>query len=673
MNNNNDIPSYIESLKQKLHHHNYRYHVLNDPEISDSEYDKMMQELISLESSNPELLTQDSPSARVGAPPLAKFENVIHSIPMLSLDNAFSDEDIFEFEKRIKKILNTCDKILYTVEPKIDGLAVELTYENGKLLKGSTRGDGLRGELITENIKTISNVPIILQGLSMEIPSYIEVRGEVYIGKDEFKTLNNIRLQEGQPLFANPRNAASGSLRQLDSRITAKRPLKIFFYNISQINDISLESHSESLILLEKLGFTINPIIKSKVYIEDVLKYYRELSEVRDNLPYEIDGIVIKVDNLNFQKDLGTTSKSPRWAIAYKFKAIQETTKLLNIEVQVGRTGVLTPVAHLEPVNIAGVIVSRATLHNEDEIRRKDIKIGDFVLVQRAGDVIPEVVKVIESKRTGEEKNFEMPRVCPVCSSSVFKEEGEAHARCININCSAQIKERIRHFASKGAFDIDGLGEKLVEQLVDKKIISSSADIFNLKTETLKELERMGEKSAQNLIDAIEKSKMITLNRFLYALGIRHIGEHIAKILSNHFKKLDNILNSTQETFQTIYGIGSIVGDSIKNFLKSDENQKEIKRILNSGVQIIEENSHELPKLLTGKIFVLTGSLNSISRSQAKKSIEDLGGKVSGSVSRNTDYVVLGDSPGSKLDRAKDLGIKIIDEEEFKKIIETRI
>lgn len=428
----------IENLRKELHRHNYRYHVLDDPEISDAEYDRMMQALIQLESIYPQLIIVDSPSARVGAPPLDKFETALHSVPMLSLDNAFNDADILDFDRRVKRFLNTDEKekMVYTAEPKMDGVAVELVYENGKLILASTRGDGVKGEVVTENIRTVGSVPLLLQGgMDQQVPSRIEVRGEVFIGRERFKRLNRERMDGSLPPFANPRNAAAGSLRQLDSRITSKRPLEIFLYGVGNITDVGFESHWDTLQFLKELGFRINPYIRARITVEAVLSYFRELDEKRHDLPYDIDGMVIKVDSLALQRRLGATSRSPRWAIAYKFKAMQETTRIINIDVQVGRTGALTPVAHLEPVNIAGAMVSRATLHNEDEIQRKNIKIGDTVLVQRAGDVIPEVVKVIESTRNGKEENFIMPTTCPVCGKNVVRIEGEAVTRCINTNC----------------------------------------------------------------------------------------------------------------------------------------------------------------------------------------------------------------------------------------------
>ncbi len=652
----------IEKLRSELHRHNYRYYVLDDPEISDAEYDRMIQELIALETAHPELASPDSPSARVGAAPLEKFETVQHSVPMLSLDNGVSDADILDFDKRVKKNLDTSDNILYTAEPKMDGLAVEMVYENGRLITASTRGDGVKGEVITENIRTIRSVPLLLREQSAEkMPRYLEVRGEVFMGRETFRQLNEERLKANVPVFANPRNAAAGSLRQLDPRETAKRPLEIYCYGLGKAEGFVSDSHWERLQILKRLGFRINPMIRAKISIQEVLDYYQELSQKRHELHYDIDGMVIKVDSLSLQAELGATSRSPRWAIAYKFSAIQKTTKIIDIGIQVGRTGALTPVAHLEPVNIAGVTVSRATLHNEDEIRRKDIRIGDAVLVQRAGDVIPEVVKVIESARTGAEKEFVMPKQCPVCGAAVYREKDEAVQRCNNINCSAQIKARIRHFASKAAFDIDGLGEKLIEQLVNKGMLLSYADIFSLKKEQLQSLERMGPKSAENLIRAIENSRRISFDRFIYALGIRHVGENIADILAEKFENPEKLSSADVADVESIDGIGPEIAESIRNFFEQEENRNTLNRLMASGVEILTENKPK-QNLLEGKTFVLTGTLESMTRNEAKEKIEAAGGKVSSSVSRNTDYVVAGKDPGSKLDKAVKIGIQIIDE-----------
>jgi DNA ligase (NAD+) len=641
--------------------------------VSDAEYDRLAKELERLENEYPQFFSPTSPTVRVGSPPLEKFSTISHTIPMLSLDNAFSDGDILDFDNRIRRFLKNTDKILYTAEPKVDGLAVELIYEQGNLVAASTRGDGLIGELITENVRTIRSVPLVLMADdNANIPSRLEIRGEVFMVKPDFEKLNQKRAQEGLSIFANPRNAAAGSLRQLDSKITAERPLEVFFYGLGSYSGIMPETHWEALCMLKKMGFRINPHIRHGIEVEKVLQYYRELNEKRYDLEYDIDGVVIKVDNLGIQQQLGATSKSPRWAIAYKFKAIQETTQILDIQIQVGRTGTLTPVAYLEPVRIAGAMVSRATLHNEDEIKRKDIRIGDTVFVERAGDVIPKVIKVVISKRTGDEKIFQMPQACPVCESHVVREENEAATRCINAACPAQLKENIRHFASKHAFDIDGMGQKLVEQLVDKNIIVSFGDLFTLEQLTLQNLDRMGEKSARNLLDSIAGSKKISFGRFLYALGIRHVGQHVAKVLANHFENLEALMKATFDDFVAIEGVGPIVAKSISIFFNEEENRKTVNRLLESGVEILYEtgNKSSGSSVIAGKTFVLTGALDSMTRDEARDLIEKAGGKVVGSVTGNTDYVVAGYKPGSKIDKANKLGIKIIDEETFKKIID---
>jgi len=662
----------IEDLRKALHHHNHRYYVLDDPEISDAGYDRMMQELIRLEAAYPQLTTPDSPSVRVGASPLTRFDTLSHSVPMLSLDNGFHDAEILDFDNRVKRNLNTADDIIYTAEPKMDGVAVELVYENGKLAAAATRGDGVTGELITANVKTIRAVPLLMQTSGhLGAPSHLEVRGEVFIGIEAFNQYNRERLDQRMPSFANPRNAAAGSLRQLDSKITAGRPLDIFFYGVGTVADVVVDSHWELLQSLKNWGFKINPLIRPRIKIKETLAFYRELIEKRHQLPYDIDGMVIKVDSLALQRRLGATTRSPRWAIAYKFEALQETTVLEDIEIQVGRTGVLTPVAHLAPVKVGGATVSRATLHNEDEIEKKDVRIGDTVLIQRAGDVIPEVVKVILSKRSGLEKKFIMPDVCPVCRSAVVRIAGESAIRCINYSCSAQVKERIKHFASKGAFDFDGLGDKLIDQLVEKKLLTSYADLFKLDAETLADLERMGAKSAANLIQAIENGKRISFARFIYALGIRHVGEHIAVLLAAHFESFEALVSCSKDGLMAIEGIGPVVAESIADFFNQEENLGIVDRILQSGVQIVFEGQ-KMTGRLDGKVFVLTGSMESMTRRQATERVAAAGGKVSGSVSRNTDFVVAGKSAGSKLAKARELGILIIDEIAFREMIDHR-
>ena len=659
----------IEQLRAQLHQHNHRYYILDDPEVSDAQYDRMMRELIALETAHPQFYSPDSPSSRVGAAPLSGFETVSHTVAMLSLDNGFDDSDILDFDRRVKRQLRVEDEIFYTAEPKMDGLAVELVYENGVLNTASTRGDGATGELITDNVRTIRTVPLVLQaGDNLQIPEILVVRGEVFIGVDGFRRLNEQRLKDQLPPFANPRNAAAGSLRQLDSRITAKRPLEIFLYNVGMSSATVPESHWETLQMLKRYGFRVNPLIRPRITISQVLEYYRELSANRHQLPYDIDGMVIKVDQVDLQVQLGATSRSPRWAIAYKFEAQEETTRVMDITVQVGRTGALTPVAHLEPVKVGGAMVSRATLHNEDEVRRKDVRIGDTVLVRRAGDVIPEVVKVIESRRTGSEKPFVMPKNCPVCGTRVNRDKGEAVTRCINSSCSSQIKERIKHFASKKAFDIDGLGDKIVDQLVSRGLVKTFADIYRLDRESLIGLDRLGPKSADNLIRAIRSSRKISFSRFLYALGIRNVGEHVAGILADKFNSLAALMESAPEEVECIDGIGGVISESISSFFSLAENRASVQQLFDAGVEIYR-NIRSKTGALEGKVFVLTGSLQRLSRAEAKQLIEHAGGTVTGSISRNTDFLVVGQSPGSKLDRAKGLGIEILDEETFKKMV----
>lgn len=662
------IEKQAAELRRLLHRYNYAYYVLDEPEVSDAEYDRLFRELMELEAAYPELVVDDSPTRRVGVTPLDKFESVSHTVPMLSLENAFEEEEVLAFDERVKRFLKTDELLLYTAEPKMDGVAVELVYEDGVLRDASTRGDGFAGERVTANIRTIKTVPLVLlKGTDRPVPYRLEVRGEVFIAIEDFKALNKERIDRGEAPFANPRNAAAGSLRQLDSGITAGRPLDIFCYGVGTVSDVRLASHWEMLQLLTTFGLKVNPDIRPRAVIEDVLDYYKELLERRHRFPYEMDGMVIKVDDFDLQKRLGEKSRSPRWALAYKFPATQETTRVVHIDVQVGRTGALTPVAHLAPVSVGGVTVSRATLHNEDEIEKKDIRIGDMVLIQRAGDVIPEVVKVITSDRAGDERPFLMPAHCPVCGSEVLRLEGEAATRCINANCPAQVKGRIQHFASKGAFDIDGLGEKLVGQMVDKGLIRSYADLFALKEDEVAGLERMGEKSARNLMAAIQGSKKISLSRFVYALGIRHVGEHIANVLARKFGTLDAILSATKTELEAVHEVGPQVSESVRVFFDNAENRNNVERIIALGVEI--ETQRQSAAALRGKTFVLTGTLEGMTRDEAKARIEACGGKVSSAVSNKTSYVVAGDNPGSKLDKAKRLGVMILDEKDFVKML----
>jgi DNA ligase (NAD+) len=658
----------MEELRRKLHYHNYRYYVLDDPEISDAEYDRLLRELEELEARHPEWITPDSPTQRVGAEPADKFNTVPHSLPMLSLENGFTLEEVKEFDRRLKRFLKDEGEIEYTAEPKMDGLAIELVYERGVLIQASTRGDGLVGEEITRNVRTIRSVPLRLLDTNLPPPDRLEVRGEAYIKIKDFKEFNRKREEAGESPFANPRNAAAGSLRQLDPNITAQRPLHFFAYGIGRVEGREFSTQWEVLTTLPQWGLPVNPLIRRCSGIEACLKYCQEMEALRHSLPYEIDGVVIKVNDLTLQERLGIKSRSPRWALAFKFQPNQETTQVLNIEVQVGRTGVLTPVAHLKPVLVGGVEVSRATLHNQDELERKDIRIGDTVIVQRAGEVIPEVVKVVTSLRTGKERKFSMPDKCPVCASPVVRLPGEAAHRCTNPNCPAQIKEAIRHFASKGAMDIEGLGEKLIDQLVDKGLIRDYGDLYYLKREDLIPLERMAEKSADNLIQAIERSKKPPLNRFLYALGIRHVGEHLAALLAQHFGSLKVLMEVSEGELLAIREIGPQVARSIRTFFDNPRNREVIEKILSAGVKL-QEGKAAGKRPLAGKTFVLTGRLSAMSRDQAKKKIEELGGKAAAQVSSKVDYLVVGEEPGSKLDRARELNIPILDEKEFLELL----
>lgn len=653
----------IKKLRKELHYHNWRYYILDDPEISDQKYDQMMRELQELEEKFPQFKSDTSPTQRIGARPLGKFKKYHHHLPMLSLGNAFSPEEISDFDERIKKFLKYSGIIEYVCEYKMDGLAVELVYEDGKVIMGSTRGDGYEGEDITQNIKTVHSVPLELLG---RFPKRLEVRGEIFMNTQDFKKLNEERQKTKEPLFANPRNAAAGSIRQLDSKITASRRLDIFFYGIGELEGENLKTHWACLQALKQYGFKINPASRVCQGIKEVSAFFQTVMTGREKLSYEIDGIVVKVNNFELQKRLGEIARSPRWAIAYKFQAKQETTVIKDIIVQVGRTGALTPVAVLQPVMVGGVEVSRATLHNQDEIDRKDIRIGDTVFVERAGDVIPEVVKVVTSKRIGKEREFKMPNHCPICKSLVFQEADEAIARCTGFNCEAKRKESIIHFVSKNAMDIEGLGRKIVEKLADEKLISHFSDIYDLTKEKIMALERQGEKSAQNLIDAVERSKKKPLNKFIYALGIRHVGENTAKLLADHFHTLDHLIHATKEELDEIHEIGAVMAESIYHFFQNKKNVEEIKKLLSKGISFTRAIKKEGP--LSGKAFVLTGTLPSYSRSEAKKIIEEKGGHVVGAVSKNTDYVLAGEDPGSKLKKAKELGVRIISEAEFKKM-----
>jgi len=762
----------IEELRKLSNYHNRRYYQFDDPEISDAEYDRLMKELIDLENKFPEVDTSDSPTQRVGAAPLEKFAAVTHLTPMLSLANAFSDQDILDFNERIKRNLHTRENIRFVAEPKLDGAAVNLIYENGVFSVGATRGDGEKGEDVTQNLKTIKSIPLRMKkSKKSPTPEKIEIRGEVYIEIEPFKKLNQRRIREGEQPFANPRNAAAGSLRQLDSRITARRPLDIFCYGIGLVTGKSFKRHWDVLQTLRDWGFAVNPHVKQAKDIHQCIQYYHHINDIRKSLPYEIDGVVIKVDDIAIEERLGALSRSPRWAVACKFASTEETTMIDKIEVQVGRTGILTPVAILKPVPIGGVTVSRATLHNMDEIKKKGILVGDTVIVRRAGDVIPEVVKVVESGRKGTEREFHMPKRCPECDSEVVREEGAAAHRCIGgLICPAQRKGAILHFGSRHAMDIEGLGEKIVDQLVDNNIVKTPADLYLLEASSIANLERMADTSATNLINAIQKSKHTSVGRFIYSLGIPNVGEATAKDLAKFFGNIDRLMQAHQKTLLYITDIGPEVAKSIHHFFAETHNQDVIKRLRTSGVQLDNANDgrvikgtnladflnwlctnvkdinwngipgmgkraskliadnfgsleelmkadesallrikginktlasdivHFLKKsdtfqvikqlrecgvrwdnvisqmpasssLVKGKTFVLTGTLEDLKRDEAQSRIEALGGRVSGSVSGRTDFVVAGAEPGSKLSEARRLGIKVLDEKEFTELL----
>ena len=659
------IQKQINDLRMQLNDHNYRYYVLDDPLISDSEYDQLFRELQKLETDNPNLITEDSPTRRVGAEPLSSFGSWTHRMPMLSLANAMNEDELAAFDTRVKKGLDTEKDLEYMAEPKLDGLAVELVYENGFFVNGSTRGDGITGEDITQNLKTIMAIPLSLRKNGQKTPPLLEVRGEVFITKDGFKKLNRNQEKEELSPFANPRNAAAGSLRQLDSKITATRPLSIYCYEAGRIDGISFDTHEDFLSILKEWGFPVNPEIQKVNNAETMVAFHRNLEAKRDSLPYEIDGTVFKVNAINQRNALGIRSRSPRWAIAGKFKAQQATTLVQNIIPSVGRTGAVTPVARLEPVNVGGVVVTNATLHNQDEINRKDVRVGDTVLIQRAGDVIPEVVKVIPAKRPPETKTYQLPTACPSCGQEVFRPEGEVVARCQNLSCPAQVKGRIEHFVSKGALDIDGFGEKLVDQLVDKKLILTVDDIFKLNFDDLVNLERMAEKSALNILTAIQDSKQTTFARFVYALGIRNVGAHLSKVLEKAFVgDIEKFMNAEEEELEAIDEVGPIVAETITIFLSNCTNTDVIESCLSLGIRL---KKVEEPKslLLQGKTFVFTGALTQFSRNEAKEMTEAHGGKVSGSVSKNTDFVVAGPGAGSKLKKATELDIPVLSEAEF--------
>jgi len=661
----------LQALRQKLHHHAHRYYVLDDPILADAEYDRLFQELVALEQQHPELITADSPTQRVGGTPLAKFATVPHTVPMLSLENAFAADELVDFEERLFRFLQSRAPIDYMTEPKLDGLAVELLYEEGLFALGSTRGDGLVGEEITQNLKTIQTIPLRLLARKGETaPKRLEVRGEVFIGLAAFKRLNDERGKAGEPLFANPRNAAAGSLRQLDPRITATRPLDFYVYGVSDPAALPCANQQELLSYLGSLGFKISPLVHLCRSIAEVIDQFAELQGQRSALAYDIDGMVIKVNDFALQERLGAKARSPRWAIAAKFPASQATTRLLAVEFGVGRTGAITPVAILEPVQVGGVMVSRATLHNEDELRRKGLLLGDTVLVQRAGDVIPEVVKPIIEARTGREQPISMPTTCPECGFPLVRAGQEAITRCPNPECPAQRVRGLIHFAGKSGMDIEGLGKKAVHQLVSQGLIQDIPDIYQLKGENLAALDGWGEKSAANAVRAIEASRTPTLAKFLAALGIRHVGEVTAQLLAHHFASLARLLLACEADFLHLEGIGEQVATSLVDYFQDPAVREMLARLEALGVHVQEEKQAlEGGGPLAGRAFLFTGGLAHLSRHEAKARIKELGGQVASGISRKVTHVVLGDSPGSKLTKARELGLPVITENEFLRLL----
>ncbi|HRY60207.1 MAG TPA: NAD-dependent DNA ligase LigA [Patescibacteria group bacterium] len=656
----NTIKSKIEKLRREIEYHNYRYYVLDDPKISDREYDLMLRELEKLENENPEFFDANSPTQRVGATPSKKFGSFHHAVPMLSISNVMDLDELDKWDERVRKSLNK-SKVEYCCELKFDGSSISLVYSDGEFSGGGTRGDSENGENITPNLRTVKSIPLVLQ---KNIEGEVVVRGEVMMDKDAFEKINKKAEKEGGKVFANPRNAAAGSLRQLDPKITASRHLKFFAYYI--ISGIKTKTQSEQLEDLKKLGFIVSPNWELADSIEGVKKFLKKWEEKKESLPFEIDGVVVKVNNVADQEKLGYVSRAPRWAIAYKYQAEEQETIVEDIEVQVGRTGTLTPVAHLKPVRVAGSTVSRATLHNKEEVKRKDIRIGDHVLIHKAGEVIPEIIRSIKEKRTGREKVFKMPKTCPVCGTNVVEDARGIIVKCPNKKCFAQHNEQIIHFVSRAAFDIEHIGPALVEQLIENKLIEDAADLFSLEKGDLEVLPRMGEKSAQNVIDSLNARKKISLNRFIYALGIPNVGEQTASDLADQFETLDKLSNAGLIEFEGLFGIGEVVAKSIYEYFQNEKNVKLLDKLMKAGIEIQKSKKS---KKLENKSFVITGSLQKFSREVAEELIRTQGGKASSSVSPNTTYLVSGENPGSKYDKAKKLGVKIISEDEFIKIL----
>ncbi|NCO35817.1 MAG: NAD-dependent DNA ligase LigA [Armatimonadetes bacterium] len=664
------VPEEIRELRAEIGRHNYLYHALDAPEIADADYDRLLRRLIELEAQQPGLVTPDSPTQRVGAAPLESFDTVPHRVPMLSLSNVFDDADLRAFDQRVQRMLGMEDSpIEYVAELKIDGLAVSLTYVNGPFTTGATRGDGATGEDITQNLRTVRSIPLRILGDPP--PPLLEVRGEVYMTLAEFERINQERAERGEPLFANPRNAAAGSLRQLDASVTAERRLDSFMYALGYTEGVDVDTHWDILAYLRGAGLRTNRTSQRCDSIESVMGFCHEWHQKRRELPYKIDGVVVKVNSLRLQGDLGFVSRSPRWATAYKFPAEQKATRVLDITVNVGRTGAITPTAEMEPVEVDGSVVSRATLHNEDEIRRKDVRIGDWVVVQKAGDVIPEVVDVLKEKRTGEEQEFFMPVTCPSCGAEIVRSPGEAVARCAGVSCPAQLKEHVWHFASRGAMNIDHVGESLIEQLIRRGLVRDVADLYYLTRDQVAGLDRMAEKSAQNVIDSIEGSRNPTLARLIHGLGIRHVGRHVAKVVADHFGSLDALRQVSEKALSEVPEIGPTIAQSVAAFFGRPETDELLRKLSNAGVvpQQLRKVEAAADSPILGKTFVFTGALSSFDRKEAEFLVNRLGGKASSNVSRKTDYVVVGDSPGSKHDKAVELGITILSEEQFARMV----
>lgn len=666
----------IDQLKKQLRHHEYQYHVLDAPEIPDAEYDKLMQRLKALEDMNPELITSDSPTQRVGAAPLSAFETVRHEIPMLSLDNVFDEESYLAFDKRVRDRLKNHNELTFCCELKLDGLAVSLLYENGEFVQAATRGDGTVGENITANVRTIRAIPLRLMGDN--IPARVEIRGEVFMPQKGFEALNEEARRTDGKVFANPRNAAAGSLRQLDPRITAKRPLTFYCYGVGLVEGGTLpDTHYERLQLFKAWGLPVSDYVQLRQGHQAVLDFYHQIEQIRPELGFDIDGVVIKVNSIAIQEELGFVSRAPRWATAFKFPAQEQITLLKDVEFQVGRTGAITPVARLEPVQVAGVMVSNATLHNADEIERLGVHIGDTVIIRRAGDVIPQIVSVVADKRPADSREIVFPTQCPVCGSDIERIEGEAVARCTGgLICGAQRKEALKHFVSRRAMDVDGMGDKIIDQLVEKEYVKTPADLYQLSAGKLTGLDRMGPKSAQKLIDALEKSKQTTLARFIYALGIREVGEATAANLAAHYATLDAVMAADEESLKTVQDIGHVVAKHVVNFFHEAHNQAVINDLITKAnihwpeVKVI--NSAEIDSPFAGKTVVLTGSMSILTRDEAKDKLVALGAKVAGSVSKKTDMVIAGEAAGSKLAKANELGIPVIDEDELIRLLNTK-